>query len=231
VRRPILLIVSIHSDQIGTHAHTPLSSREIGESGLGKSTLVNTLFNTALYPPKQATGPALDRPKTVNIESIAADIEESGVRLKLTVVDTPGFGDFINNSQSWTPILNNIEARFDAYLEQENRVNRNKLVDNRVHACLYFIEPTGHSLKNLDIEFMKKLATKVNLIPVIAKSDTLSEDECRAFKERIKADLEAHGIVYYQAKQHDLEDEETVAENEELMVGVCLPRPLLIHSH
>jgi septin family protein len=26
-----------------------------------------------------------------------ADIEENGVRLKLTVVDTPGFGDFINN--------------------------------------------------------------------------------------------------------------------------------------
>lgn len=46
---------------------------------------------------------------------------------------------------SWKPILDNIEARFDAYLEQENRVNRQKMVDNRVHACLYFIEPTGHS--------------------------------------------------------------------------------------
>jgi septin 7 len=27
------------------------------------------------------------------------DIEENGVRLKLTVVDTPGFGDFVNNDQ------------------------------------------------------------------------------------------------------------------------------------
>lgn len=25
------------------------------------------------------------------------DIEENGVRLHLTVVDTPGFGDFVNN--------------------------------------------------------------------------------------------------------------------------------------
>lgn len=48
-------------------------------------------------------------------------------------------------THSWKPILDNIEARFDAYLEQENRVNRQKMVDNRVHACLYFIEPTGHS--------------------------------------------------------------------------------------
>ena len=46
---------------------------------------------------------------------------------------------------SWKPIVENIEARFDSYLEQENRVHRQKIVDNRVHACLYFIQPTGHS--------------------------------------------------------------------------------------
>ena len=46
---------------------------------------------------------------------------------------------------SWKPIVENIESRFDAYLEQESRVNRQKTVDNRVHACLYFIQPTGHS--------------------------------------------------------------------------------------
>lgn len=73
------------------------------------------------------------------------DIEETGVRLRLTVVDTPGYGDFVNNAEAWKPILDNIEARFDAFLEQENRVNRAKMVDNRVHACIYFIEPTGHS--------------------------------------------------------------------------------------
>jgi septin family protein len=47
--------------------------------------------------------------------------------------------------RSWKPIVDNIESRFDAYLEQENRVNRAKLLDNRVHACIYFIQPTGHS--------------------------------------------------------------------------------------
>ena len=28
------------------------------------------------------------------------DIEENGVRLRLTVVDTPGFGDFVNNDEA-----------------------------------------------------------------------------------------------------------------------------------
>lgn len=158
----------------------------IGESGLGKSTLVNTLFNTSLYPPKERKGPTVDIiPKTVSIQSISADIEENGVRLRLTVVDTPGFGDFVNNDDSWRPIVENIEQRFDAYLDAENKVNRVNIVDNRVHACVYFIQPTGHSLKPLDIEVMRRLHTKVNLIPVIAKADTLTDEEIISFKARV----------------------------------------------
>jgi septin 7 len=104
---------------------------------------------------------------------------------------------------SWNPILENIESRFDSYLEQENRVNRQKIVDNRVHACLYFIQPTGHSyvnlanlchfisplfcsLKQVDIEFMRRLHTKVNLIPIIAKADTMTDEEVIEFKQRVR---------------------------------------------
>lgn len=41
------------------------------------------------------------------------------------------------------------------------------------------------SLKPIDAEFMRRLHTKVNLIPVIAKSDTLTEDEVTLFKQRV----------------------------------------------
>jgi septin 7 len=101
------------------------------------------------------------------------------------VVDTPGFGDFINNDESWDPIVKNIEQRFDAYLDAENKVNRMNIVDNRIHAVVYFIQPTGHSLKPIDIEVMKKLHTKVNLIPVIAKADTVTDDEIDNYKKRV----------------------------------------------
>lgn len=36
--------------------------------------------------------------KTVSITSRTAELEEKGVKLKLTVVDTPGFGDSLDNS-------------------------------------------------------------------------------------------------------------------------------------
>ncbi|KAH6607823.1 cell division control 3 [Trichoderma cornu-damae] len=193
----------------------------VGESGLGKSTLVNTLFNTSLYPPKERKAPSLDIiPKTVTIQSISADIEEAGVRLRLTVVDTPGFGDFVNNDESWRPIVDNIEQRFDAYLDAENKVNRMNIVDNRIHACVFFIQPTGHSLKPLDIEVMRRLHTKVNLIPVIAKSDTLTDEEITSFKARISADIKYHGIQIFEGPRYELDDEETIAENNEIMSKV-----------
>ncbi|SPO28734.1 probable cell division control protein CDC3 [Ustilago trichophora] len=188
----------------------------VGESGLGKSTLINTLFNTTLYQRKEVPPPHQERPKTVAIESISSDIEENGVRLRLNVVDTPGFGDYINNDESWKPIVENIESRFDNYLEQENRVNRNKLQDNRVHACIYFVQPTGHSLRPIDIEFMRRLHQKVNLIPVIAKSDTLTDEEIAQFKQRILNDIAHHQIEIFHAPIYENEDEETLLEIQEI---------------
>jgi septin family protein len=68
---------------------------------------------------------------------------------------------------------------------QEQQPRRGERIDLRVHACLYFIRPTGHGLKPLDIEVMKRLSSRVNLIPVIAKADTLSPNDLLKFKSRV----------------------------------------------
>ena len=74
-----------------------------------------------------------------------------------------GFGDAVDNSQCWDPIIHYVENQFDNYLESEMRVARFPIADQRVHVCLYFIAPTGHALKPLDIEFMKRIHDKVSL--------------------------------------------------------------------
>ena len=48
------------------------------------------------------------------------------------------------HARSWKPVQSEIEDRFDAYLEQERRVHRGTMVDDRIHCCLYFIPPSGH---------------------------------------------------------------------------------------
>jgi septin family protein len=36
---------------------------------------------------------------------IKAELEEKQFKVKLTVIDTPGFGDYVNNRDSWNPIV------------------------------------------------------------------------------------------------------------------------------
>ena len=90
------------------------------------------------------------------------ELEEEGVRIALTIVDTPGFGDNIDNEfasvsffrlrfivrlfLSFQEIVGYLERQYDDILAEESRIKRNpRFRDNRVHALLYFIPPTGHS--------------------------------------------------------------------------------------
>ncbi|XP_044038069.1 septin-9 isoform X2 [Siniperca chuatsi] len=76
----------------------------VGQSGLGKSTLVNTLFKSKVS--RKSCTPSYEEkiPKTVKLHSVSHVIEEKGVKMKLTVIDTPGFGDQINNVDWLRPI-------------------------------------------------------------------------------------------------------------------------------
>ncbi|NXN90585.1 SEPT9 protein, partial [Bombycilla garrulus] len=186
----------------------------VGQSGLGKSTLINTLFKSKIS--RKSVQPAAEEriPKTIEIKSITHEIEEKGVRMKLTVIDTPGFGDHINNENCWQPIMKFINDQYEKYLQEEININRKKRIpDTRVHCCIYFIPATGHSLRPLDIEFMKRLSKVVNIVPVIAKADTLTLEERDYFKQRIMADLLANGIDVYPQKEFD-EDSEDRLVNE-----------------
>ncbi|KAG9338940.1 hypothetical protein JZ751_024330 [Albula glossodonta] len=177
----------------------------VGETGIGKSTLMDTLFNTRF----EGEPVSHDQPG-VRLQSHTYDLQESNVHLKLTVVNTVGFGDQINKEDSYKSIVEFIDAQFEAYLQEELKIKRtlHTYHDTRVHACLYFIAPTGHSLKSLDLVTMKKLDSKVNIIPIIAKSDAVSKTELTKFKIKIASELVSNGVQIYQFPT----DDETVAE-------------------
>uniref|UniRef100_A0A671V7T1 Septin 9b n=1 Tax=Sparus aurata TaxID=8175 RepID=A0A671V7T1_SPAAU len=176
----------------------------VGQSGLGKSTLMNTLFKSKVSRKSVLPNPEERIPKTIEIKSVSHDIEEKGVRMKLTVIDTPGFGDHINNENCWQPIMKFINDQYEAYLQEEININRKKRIpDSRVHCCIYFIPPTGHCLRPLDVEFMRRLSKVVNIVPVIAKADTLTLEERDYFKQTIREELRANGIDVYPQKEFD----------------------------
>lgn len=73
------------------------------------------------------------------------------------------------------------------------------------------------SLRELDIELMKRLAPRVNVIPVIGRADSLTPSELAESKKLVMEDIEHYRIPVYNFP-YDIEedDEDTVEENAEL---------------
>ncbi|KDE05009.1 septin like spn4 [Microbotryum lychnidis-dioicae p1A1 Lamole] len=190
----------------------------VGEAGLGKTTLINTLFSTELAPVKDYSRRFVKQmDKTTEIDIIKAELEEKLFKVKLTVIDTPGFGDYVNNRDSWMPIVDFIDDQHESYMRQEQQPQRGEKLDMRVHACLYFIRPTGYIPKPLDIEIMKRLGTRVNLIPIVAKADTLTPHDLAEFKQRIRLVIKAQGIRVYQPPIEA--DDEASAEHAKVLAA------------
>lgn len=191
----------------------------VGQSGLGKSSLINTLFSSNLLSTKGRLDPSDEVRQTTSIKATShgtfalycayAVVVENGVKLKLNLVDTPGYGDLVNNEHCWEPIVKYIKDQYSIYLRKElTAVRERHIPDTRVHAVLFFIDPSGHSLRSIDIQVLKKLGDIANVIPVIAKADSLTLAERDVFKKRIRASLQSNGIRVYPFDHEDYEEEE-----------------------
>jgi septin 3/9/12 len=181
----------------------------VGQTGLGKSTLINTIFAAHLIDSKGRLTVNEPVRQTTEIQAVSHVIEEKGVRLRLNIVDTPGYGDQINNDRCWDPIVKYIKDQHSAYLRKELTAQRDRYIqDTRIHCCLFFIQPSGHALKPIDIVVLKKLSDVVNVVPVIAKSDSLTLAERQAFKQRIKAEFAFHNLKMYPYDNDEFDEEE-----------------------
>jgi len=176
----------------------------VGQSGLGKTTLVNTLFASHVAPTQGRRAATEPLSRTPAIHKTSATIVENDVRLNLNVIDTPGYGDQVNNEKCWEPLVKYIRDQHAVYLRKELTAEREKIVeDTRVHCVLFFIQPTGHGLKPLDALVLRKLCDVANVVPVIAKSDGLTLGERDAFKQRLQREFVSHRLQLYPYDNED----------------------------
>ncbi|KAI5954289.1 CDC10 [Candida jiufengensis] len=181
----------------------------VGRSGLGKSTLVNTLFSSKLIQSNGRKSVYEPIEKTTEIKVTQHTLLENNVRLNINVIDTPGFGDQINNEKCWEPLVKYVKEQHSQYLRKELTAQRDKfLLDTRVHCILYFIPPNGQKLKQLDIQALKKLSEIANVVPIIAKSDSLTLEERDEFKKLLQQEFMKYNFNIYPYDSEELYDEE-----------------------
>jgi septin family protein len=78
----------------------------------------------------------------------------------------------------------------------------------------------NQSLRPIDRDFLHHLQHKVNIIPVIAKADTLLKSELTALKKQLLSDIDKHGVQLYDFPEGDSEqDEDTQSLDKVLRVN------------
>lgn len=181
----------------------------VGRSGLGKSTLVNSLFSASLVESSGRKNVEDPIEKTTEIKVTSHRLVENNVKLNINVIDTPGFADQINNEKCWEPLVKYIKEQHSQYLRRELTAQRERYInDSRVHCVLYFIPPSFKTLKPLDIQAIKKLSEISNVIPIIAKSDSLTLDERSDLKKSLQSEFAKYNFNLYPYDNEDLFDEE-----------------------
>lgn len=181
----------------------------VGRSGLGKTTLVNSLFSSRLAATLGRRSPEEPVEKTTEIKVHSHLLVENNVRLTVNVIDTPGFGDQINNEKCWEPLVKYVKEQHSQYLRKELTAQRDRYIpDTRVHCILYFIPPHGNKLKALDSQALKKLSEIANVVPVIAKSDSLTLNERASLKRTLQNEFIKLNLNIYPYDSDDLFDDE-----------------------
>lgn len=183
-----------------------------GQSGLGKTSFINTIYGQPLLEPKTET-------TELYFAQACADIEDvnEGTTVEVTMIESVKFGTDINNIKDVNAVTDYIENKFDEVLAEESRIRRNpRFKDGRIDVCLYFIEPSSHGLNELDIIMLKQLSPIVNIVPVLARADQLTESEKLLNKRLIKEDLNMYDITTFDFKyEGSIPEEDEEDENAE----------------
>ncbi|KAL0579142.1 hypothetical protein V5O48_002875 [Marasmius crinis-equi] len=155
-----------------------------------RCTTLNVLVPQAISPkpsPKSS-------PKTEDV-ALEPNLNPNGpiqVPLALTVVDTPSITPSHVPMSASVPeeILRFVESRLAEAVDSSAR-------NGLMHLCVYFLDPTpSYALPKFHIDTICRLSARVNVLPVIAKADTLSNQQLHGMKEVVRRDLADAGIGF-----------------------------------
>ncbi|KAI5967094.1 hypothetical protein KGF57_000523 [Candida theae] len=170
------------------------------------------LPNTSMLTRHEFNPSTIDEEPGIALTETKVEIvDDDNLKLVLNIIDTPGFGENLNNELCFVEIENYLKQQFDLVLAEETRIKRNpRFTDTRVHVMLYFIAPTGHGLRELDIQCMKRLSKYVNIIPVIGRADSFTSSELQHFKQQVRIDIEKFNVPIFQFDNflNDYDEEE-----------------------
>lgn len=164
----------------------------LGKTGVGKSTLINNMFN------KKMADVGVGKPITKNIKKITLP------DFPLAIFDTPGFelgGDF------------NADSLMNAVVNEIDKGIRSGDVSQAIHCIWYCISTPSHRIEQTEIDFLKKFLGKTSEydVPVIVVlTQSYSKRDAQKLKSEVeKENLPIVNVVPVLAENYEIDDEYT----------------------
>lgn len=169
----------------------------VGESGLGKTSLMSSLFRTELVWPEPTNGQPTAR---IVEQTVSFDLE--GVPFSARLIDTPGYDPVpgTRGDGGHGIVLGRLAKGFRQMLAQERRIQRrpgwqsppDQPQQGAVDVVLYFFSP--HRVRKADLALLRQLHGRTSIVPVLAKADSMTTDELAAFRSDVTSALQAAKI-------------------------------------
>ncbi|KAM3165070.1 Septin-type G domain-containing protein [Lachancea thermotolerans] len=211
IAKPTMVVSYNSKNGIPSHMAQFDASREHFEPGITITSTSVEIATGAEQPPSRSS-------MSSEASSSAQSNSHSQDQISFNLVKTHGLGENLDNTMCFDEITAFLEQQFDQVLAEETRVKRNpRFEDTRVHVTLYFIPPTGHGLREMDVEMIKRLSRYTNVLPIISRADSFTPEELIKFKRQIMDDVERFHVPVYKFEVDPEEDDiETIEENQAL---------------
>lgn len=165
----------------------------LGKTGVGKSTLINNMFN------EKMTETGVGKPITKQIRKIEKK------DFPLVIYDTPGLE--LTGDNSIEDLLKDIKKEID------NGV-KTKDINNMIHCIWYCVATPSNRFEQAEIDFLKDFlseTSKYNIPVILVLTKSYSKDDAIRLKEEIeKEDLDLLDIVYLLAEEYNIDKNYTV---------------------
>ncbi len=165
----------------------------LGKTGVGKSTLINNMFNQKLAE----TG--VGKPVTDKIRKITKS------DFPLAIYDTPGLE--LGGENTVDLLLEEITGEIDKGIKSGD-------ISNAIHCIWYCISTPSHRFEQAEIDFLKKFLGKTSEydVPVIVVlTQSYSKKEANTLMKEIeKENLPIANIIPVLAENYDIDEEYTV---------------------
>ncbi|KAG0051429.1 hypothetical protein BGZ83_003767 [Gryganskiella cystojenkinii] len=134
------------------------------------------------------------------------DTDDEVPARNLVFLDTPGYGSVADARINFDLFLSHMGQCFEEKNQKISpfvEVSNNELMRSLVtgvgahrfiDVCFYLIV---HRLKPIDIEYMRMISEKANVVPILAKVDTQSQQEIYQLKASVLRTLRDQGVSIY----------------------------------